>query len=135
MLYTGDHVFGDILKSKRQVGWKTFLVVPELLNEIYVWKKKKTLFDRINELDNNLANIYMYEVFYLLVNTSIKNEHTHGKICLINPGSRVNISVVALKKAEMQLPTAVSIYIKVEVALNTKERLSAIVGHRCLKYI
>ncbi|VDK38908.1 unnamed protein product [Taenia asiatica] len=58
VLYTGDHIFGDILKSKRQVGWKTFLVVPELLNEIYVWKKKNSLFERLNELDNELADKY-----------------------------------------------------------------------------
>ncbi|VDD79348.1 unnamed protein product [Mesocestoides corti] len=54
VLYIGDHIFGDILKSKRQVGWKTFLVVPELLNEIYVWKKKNALFDRLTELDNEV---------------------------------------------------------------------------------
>ncbi len=58
VLYTGDHIYGDILKSKRQVGWKTFLVVPELLNEIYVWKKKKSLFDRLTDLDNRLADSY-----------------------------------------------------------------------------
>ncbi|KAM7533337.1 hypothetical protein Aperf_G00000120404 [Anoplocephala perfoliata] len=58
VLYTGDHIFGDILKSKRQVGWKTFLVVPELLNEIYVWKKKTALFERLTELDNELAEKY-----------------------------------------------------------------------------
>ncbi|VUZ56043.1 unnamed protein product [Hymenolepis diminuta] len=58
VLYSGDHIFGDILKSKRQVGWKTFLVVPELLNEIYVWKKKNALFERLTELDNELADKY-----------------------------------------------------------------------------
>jgi len=31
ILYIGDHIFGDILKSKRR-GWKTFLVIPELRN-------------------------------------------------------------------------------------------------------
>uniref|UniRef100_A0A5K3EGC8 Cytosolic purine 5'-nucleotidase n=2 Tax=Mesocestoides corti TaxID=53468 RepID=A0A5K3EGC8_MESCO len=60
VLYIGDHIFGDILKSKRQVGWKTFLVVPELLNEIYVWKKKNALFDRLTELDNEVAEKYKH---------------------------------------------------------------------------
>uniref|UniRef100_A0A4W4GD63 5'-nucleotidase, cytosolic II, like 1 n=1 Tax=Electrophorus electricus TaxID=8005 RepID=A0A4W4GD63_ELEEL len=37
ILYVGDHIFGDILKSKKRQGWKTFLVVPELANELRVW--------------------------------------------------------------------------------------------------
>ncbi|VDK75142.1 unnamed protein product, partial [Dibothriocephalus latus] len=59
VLYTGDHIFGDILKSKKQVNWKTFLVIPELLSEIYVWKKKKDLFNKLNHLENTLADSYM----------------------------------------------------------------------------
>uniref|UniRef100_A0A5K3EI21 Cytosolic purine 5'-nucleotidase n=1 Tax=Mesocestoides corti TaxID=53468 RepID=A0A5K3EI21_MESCO len=58
VLYAGDHIFGDILKSKKKVGWRTFLVVPELTNEIYVWKKKSSLFDRLQYLDNKLADAY-----------------------------------------------------------------------------
>ncbi|CAH8606308.1 unnamed protein product [Dicrocoelium dendriticum] len=58
VLYVGDHIFGDILKSKKTVGWRTYLVIPELANEIYVWKKKKALFDRLQELDNCLENSY-----------------------------------------------------------------------------
>ncbi|KAL7063318.1 hypothetical protein AAHC03_0983 [Spirometra sp. Aus1] len=60
VLYTGDHIFGDILKSKKQVNWKTFLVIPELLSELYVWKKKKDLFNKLNHLENKLADSYMH---------------------------------------------------------------------------
>ncbi|VDK39200.1 unnamed protein product [Taenia asiatica] len=63
VLYTGDHLFGDILRSKKKVGWRTFLVIPELTNEIYVWKKKKELFDRLQYLDNKLADTYKYAFF------------------------------------------------------------------------
>lgn len=37
ILYVGDHIFGDILKSKKRQGWKTFLVIPELIKELQVW--------------------------------------------------------------------------------------------------
>uniref|UniRef100_A0A8C2L1R4 5'-nucleotidase, cytosolic II, like 1 n=1 Tax=Cyprinus carpio TaxID=7962 RepID=A0A8C2L1R4_CYPCA len=40
VLYVGDHIFGDILKSKKRQGWKTFLVVPELVKELQVWADK-----------------------------------------------------------------------------------------------
>uniref|UniRef100_A0A8C2WZX9 5'-nucleotidase, cytosolic II, like 1 n=1 Tax=Cyclopterus lumpus TaxID=8103 RepID=A0A8C2WZX9_CYCLU len=42
ILYVGDHIFGDILKSKKRQGWRTFLVVPELTKELQVWDKKKS---------------------------------------------------------------------------------------------
>lgn len=42
ILYVGDHIFGDILKSKKRQGWKTFLVVPELTKELRVWEEKKS---------------------------------------------------------------------------------------------
>lgn len=42
ILYIGDHIFGDILKSKKRQGWKTFLVVPELSRELEVWEQRKS---------------------------------------------------------------------------------------------
>lgn len=40
ILYIGDHIFGDILKSKKRKGWRTFLVIPELAEELHVWTDK-----------------------------------------------------------------------------------------------
>jgi len=34
VLYFGDHTYGDILKSKRTVGWRTAMIVQELEQEI-----------------------------------------------------------------------------------------------------
>jgi HAD superfamily 5'-nucleotidase-like hydrolase len=34
VLYVGDHMFSDILRSKRQLGWRTMLIIPELTDEI-----------------------------------------------------------------------------------------------------
>lgn len=42
ILYVGDHIFGDILKSKKRQGWKTFLVVPELSRELKLWEQKRS---------------------------------------------------------------------------------------------
>ena len=36
ILYVGDHIYGDILKSKKTLGWRTMLIVPELEHEIEV---------------------------------------------------------------------------------------------------
>jgi 5'-nucleotidase len=34
ILYVGDHIYGDILKSKKSMGWRTMLIVPELDMEL-----------------------------------------------------------------------------------------------------
>ncbi|XP_070706697.1 5'-nucleotidase, cytosolic II, like 1 isoform X2 [Pempheris klunzingeri] len=60
ILYVGDHIFGDILKSKKRQGWKTFLVVPELAKELQVWEEKKNLFEELKRLDVFLAELYKH---------------------------------------------------------------------------
>ncbi|KAF7817577.1 5'-nucleotidase domain-containing protein 4-like isoform X1 [Senna tora] len=43
VLYIGDHIYGDILRSKKVLGWRTMLVVPELEQEVeLLWELRKT---------------------------------------------------------------------------------------------
>lgn len=35
ILYVGDHMYSDILRSKRTLGWRTCLIIPELENELH----------------------------------------------------------------------------------------------------
>ena len=58
VLYVGDHIFGDILKSKKTRGWRTFLVIRELENELRVWSEKRDLFAMLEKLDVQLSNMY-----------------------------------------------------------------------------
>ncbi|KAM6976357.1 5'-nucleotidase, cytosolic II, like 1 [Tautogolabrus adspersus] len=60
ILYVGDHIFGDILKSKKRQGWKTFLVVPELAKELQVWDERRNLFEELKRLDIFLAETYKH---------------------------------------------------------------------------
>ncbi|KAJ6658725.1 hypothetical protein lerEdw1_019885 [Lerista edwardsae] len=60
ILYIGDHIFGDILKSKKRQGWRTFLVVPELAKELQVWTEKSELFEELRNLDVFLAELYQH---------------------------------------------------------------------------
>ncbi|MBX9704420.1 MAG: HAD-IG family 5'-nucleotidase [Silvanigrellaceae bacterium] len=36
ILYVGDHIYGDILRSKKEIGWRTMLIVEELEKEIAI---------------------------------------------------------------------------------------------------
>jgi len=58
ILYIGDHIFGDILKSKKRCGWRTFLVVPEISQEMSVWNQKKDLYNKLNELYDKISDMY-----------------------------------------------------------------------------
>lgn len=60
VLYVGDHIYGDILRSKKTRGWRTFLVVPELQRELDVWSAKRHLFQRLSELDIRLGEVYKH---------------------------------------------------------------------------
>ncbi|KAM3341811.1 5'-nucleotidase domain-containing protein 4 isoform X1 [Capsicum galapagoense] len=43
VLYVGDHIYGDILRSKKVLGWRTMLVVPELEREVELKDTRKQL--------------------------------------------------------------------------------------------
>ncbi|NXS89604.1 5NTC nucleotidase, partial [Erpornis zantholeuca] len=60
ILYIGDHIFGDILKSKKRQGWRTFLVIPELAQELHVWTDKSAFFEELQSLDIFLAELYKH---------------------------------------------------------------------------
>jgi HAD superfamily 5'-nucleotidase-like hydrolase len=34
VLYVGDHIYSDIVRSKRTLGWRTMLIIPELEHEV-----------------------------------------------------------------------------------------------------
>jgi 5'-nucleotidase len=58
VLYVGDHIFGDVLKSKKLRGWRTFLIVPELNDEFQVWTSKHELFAKLQRYDTELSELY-----------------------------------------------------------------------------
>lgn len=47
ILYIGDHIYGDILRLKKDCNWRTALVVEELSNEIESQKKAFSIEDKI----------------------------------------------------------------------------------------
>ncbi len=35
VLYVGDHIYGDVLRSKREAAWRTAMIVPEMEDELH----------------------------------------------------------------------------------------------------
>jgi 5'-nucleotidase len=66
ILYVGDHIYGDVLKSKSTTGWRTALVVPELEAEMAALEsesdaiaERSLLEDERFELETALASAEM----------------------------------------------------------------------------
>lgn len=50
ILYIGDHIYGDIVRLKKDCAWRTALVVEELDDEVSKMQKASPLVDQINQL-------------------------------------------------------------------------------------
>jgi len=50
ILYVGDHLYSDVLRSKRTLGWRSAFVMPELEEEMRVFEENLPLFNQIKKL-------------------------------------------------------------------------------------
>jgi len=50
ILYIGDHIYGDILRLKKDLAWRTALVVEELEEEIDKEQQAAPLLEKVNQL-------------------------------------------------------------------------------------
>ncbi len=72
VLYFGDHIFGDVLKCKKLRGWRTFLMVPELAQELHVWLDKNHLYNKLQTLDAMLADLYRQGSVVLFLSREVR---------------------------------------------------------------
>lgn len=52
LLYVGDHMYGDIIRSKRTLGWRTCLVIPELEVEMEIASEERGRYDNLMQLEH-----------------------------------------------------------------------------------
>ncbi|KAM9212132.1 LOW QUALITY PROTEIN: 5'-nucleotidase domain-containing protein 4 [Dugong dugon] len=81
ILYNGDHIFGNILKSKKRQGWWTCLVVLELSGGLGTWAQEKERLEELQRLDMRLADLH---------------QHMDGSSC--------GLQVINSTKREIQMP-------------------------------
>jgi len=58
VLYIGDHIFADIIKSKKIHGWRNLLIVPELSHELKVLEQNKAKYTHLLNLEFIRAEIF-----------------------------------------------------------------------------
>jgi 5'-nucleotidase len=52
ILYVGDHLYSDVLRSKRTLGWRSLFIMPELEGEIQTFAETMPLRQQIEDLRN-----------------------------------------------------------------------------------
>lgn len=57
ILYVGDHIYGDILRSKRKASWRTALVVEELEHELACSEKGRDLYIQVLALERRRRHL------------------------------------------------------------------------------
>ncbi|WGL58963.1 HAD-IG family 5'-nucleotidase [Pigmentibacter sp. JX0631] len=57
ILYIGDHIYGDILRSKKEIGWRTMLVIEELEQEIKEIQNLKDQYDLCDSLNKKRVHL------------------------------------------------------------------------------
>jgi hypothetical protein len=50
ILYVGDHLYSDVLRSKRTLGWRSLFIMPELEGEITTFSETQPLREKIESL-------------------------------------------------------------------------------------
>jgi len=73
ILYVGDHLYSDVLRSKRTLGWRTALIVPEMIHEMQVFHANRQTYQQINEIRQLRDDISSY------ADSLRKDGHEHAK--------------------------------------------------------
>lgn len=50
ILYVGDHLYSDVLRSKRTLGWRSAFIMPELEDEMRIYHEQLPVLNEIMEL-------------------------------------------------------------------------------------
>ena len=59
ILYFGDHTYGDILRSKKSVGWRTAMIVPEVEDEVLAMRPLREDWQALAGLEDELEDLVM----------------------------------------------------------------------------
>ncbi len=80
ILYVGDHIYGDILRSKKESAWRTAMIIQELEGEVLAHESCREDFARAVQLedarDRLEDELRFYQTRYKELSRRI--EHAHG---------------------------------------------------------
>lgn len=57
VLFVGDHIYGDMLRSRKSSNWRTAMVLQELENEVTMYDSLKPELSKLDRLDAELVHL------------------------------------------------------------------------------
>jgi HAD superfamily 5'-nucleotidase-like hydrolase len=57
VLYVGDHIYGDVLRAKKETTWRTAMIIQEMDDELRVLREHAVSFERADSLDQMRAAV------------------------------------------------------------------------------
>src|SRR5215472_8523270 len=81
VLYVGDHIYGDILRSKKESAWRTAMIIQELETEVLAHESCREDFERAEQLEDARDRLEDELRFYhsRFKELSRTIEHAHAK--------------------------------------------------------
>jgi len=64
ILYIGDHIYGDILRSKRESAWRTGMIIQEMEVEVSATERCKVEMDQVHDFHNRREELEDQLRFY-----------------------------------------------------------------------
>jgi hypothetical protein len=58
VLYVGDHIFGDVLRAKKQSAWRTLMIIQELTDELSAMEKLAPEIARADRLEQRISALH-----------------------------------------------------------------------------
>jgi HAD superfamily 5'-nucleotidase-like hydrolase len=58
VLYVGDHIYGDVLRAKKQSAWRTLMIIQELTDELAAMDKLSAEIARADSLELRLTTLH-----------------------------------------------------------------------------
>ncbi len=77
ILYVGDHIYGDIMKSTKTSSWRTLLLIPELERELGLLESKGVQLRRLVELETHRRRGQRH---LSLLEDQIQRNHHHRQL-------------------------------------------------------
>ncbi len=68
ILYFGDHTYGDILRSKKSVGWRTAMIVPEVEEEVEALRPLRDQWQELARVEALLEDLMLEKDFLAVSN-------------------------------------------------------------------
>ncbi len=101
ILYIGDHIYGDILRSKKEIGWRTMLVIEELEKEIKAIQNLKDQYDLCDSLNKKRVHLENeFERYHILEKEAQKNENSEKQEEINKKIKKIGYDLLKLKEIE-----------------------------------